>query len=172
MKMHMETSAEIKAYRRSFVSEVPLKGPRSRLLPICFRMLRPVDGHARAGLVLNIEELDRRIMATPPFRLLDQILLQRLDPDLPALQERLELLGAAATNSSFAYCGLRPSYNPSMILLPSESSSSTTVVALFQINALQWAIYIGAQGVVESAPVQQARQHCSTSRPSDVASLL
>jgi hypothetical protein len=48
-----------------------------------------VVGHAWPGLVIDIEELVRHDGGDSAFRLLDQILLQRLDPHLPALRELL-----------------------------------------------------------------------------------
>jgi hypothetical protein len=60
----------------------------SRFVVECLRL---VVGHARAGLVIDVEELVLHDCGNAGYRYLDEILVQHLDPELPARRELLEV---------------------------------------------------------------------------------
>src|SRR5664279_249349 len=53
--------------------------------------LRFVVAHARPGLVINVKELVRYDRGNAGYRHLDEILVQHLDPELPARRELLKV---------------------------------------------------------------------------------
>ena len=62
------------------------------MLPNSTEWLRLVVGHAGAGLVINVEELVDHDRGHAALRLLVQILVEGLNPELPARRQLLELV--------------------------------------------------------------------------------
>src|SRR5512135_1087402 len=81
-----------------------LRDSACRSLPILAEWLRFVVAHAEPGLVIHVEELVDHDRGHAAFGLLVQILVEGLNPELPARRQFLELALSCGTELLVGVC--------------------------------------------------------------------